>query len=391
MNEVHAHPARPSSRPTSYQPRRRRRVIRARRAVAAALVAFVVVTGWSLSSALRAPGDDTVTKLAEWGRDHGLGPVVTLAESIQYRLNPPVTGGTPDTSILAAGAHGASSPRNTSVSVVSPLPRVPSPVTPALAGEGVWVPTVTSTTGPLVQETYVRPDAVHTSYLTGIAWMSHRLRFALHPGYQDPGTNGFTLADQIMPSEYSTLVATFNGGFKLKDARGGIYDHGTTVGALVPGAASFVVYADGHATVGTWGRDVSLTSDVVYVRQNLQPLISRGRLASNLDGNVESDWGATLGGAYAVWRSGIGVTKTGDLVYAAGDALTVSSLADLLHRAGAVTAMQLDINKAWISYMTYGHSGGHVVPHKLVEFQRPASRYLQPTSRDFIAAYAPSA
>jgi hypothetical protein len=389
MTEVPARPARTTSRPSAYRPGRRRRMVRARRAVAAAVLALIVVTAWSLTSAIRAPGDDTVTKVAEWARDHGLGPVVTLAESVQYRLNPPVTGGTPDTSILSAGAHGASSSRSSTALVVSPLPRVASPVTPALAGEGVWVPVVTSSTGPLVQETYLRPDPVHTSYLTGLAWMSHRLRFGLHPGFQDPGTRGFTLADHVVPAEYPTLVATFNSGFKLKDARGGIYDHGTTVGSLVAGAASFVVYSDGHATVGTWGKDVSLTSDVVYVRQNLQPLITHGTLAANLDGNVETAWGATLGGAYAVWRSGIGVTRSGDLVYAAGDALTVSSLADLLHRAGAVTAMQLDINKAWISYMSYTHSGGRLVPHKLVAFQRPASRYLQPTSRDFIAAYAP--
>src|SRR5664279_3707155 len=110
MNEVHAHPARPTSRPTAYRPGRRRRLVRVRRVLAAVLVAFVAVTGWSLSSALRAPGDDTVTKLAEWGRDHGLGPVVTLAESVQYRLNPPATGGTPDTSILAAGRTARAAP-----------------------------------------------------------------------------------------------------------------------------------------------------------------------------------------------------------------------------------------------------------------------------------------
>ena len=388
MTEVQTRPARPTSRPSSYRLKRRRRV-RVRQAIALVLVTLIVVTSWSIFSALRAPGDDTVTKLAEWGRDHGLGAVVTLAESVQYKLHPPVTGGTPDTSILAAGSqmsgtHGASK------AAAMVLPRMTSPVSPALAGEGVWVPTVNSVGGPLVEQTYVRPDSVHTSYLSGVAWMSHRLRFALHPGYQDPGTNGFTLADQIVPSEYATLVATFNGGFKLKDARGGIYDHGQTFGTLTNGAASLVIYTDGHATVGTWGKDVGLTSDVAYVRQNLQPLVSHGAVVSNLDSNVQSAWGATLGGAYAVWRSGIGVTSTGDLVYVAGDALTVGALADLLHRAGAVTAMQLDINTAWVSYMTYQHSGSHLVPHKLVAFQRPATRYLQPTSRDFISVSEPA-
>jgi len=51
--------------------------------------------------------------------------------------------------------------------------------------------------------------------------------------------------------------------------------------------------------------------------------------------------------------------------------------------------MQLDINKAWVSYMAYSHSGGNATPHKLGDFQRPADRYLSPTSRDFVAVYAP--
>lgn len=399
MIEVEVQPARSSSRPSSSGgPRRRRgrgpkrrptrRRIAVRRTVALVLVVALGLTAWSLGSALAAPtGDDAVTKLAEWARDHGLGPVVTLAETVQYKLNPPVTGGTPDTAQLAAGAHEKVATTG-SAATSSLLPRFSTPVTPALPGEGVWVPVTTSAAGPLVQETFVRPDTVHTSYLAGVVWLSHRLQFVLHPGFEDPGTSGFTQPDAVTPREYAGLVATFNGGFKTKDAHGGIYDHGTTVGTLTPGAASLVIYKDGHATVGTWGSDVSLTPDVAYVRQNLQPLVQNGALVPNLDANVEATWGATIGGAYAVWRSGIGVTRTGDLVYVAGDALTVGSLADLLHRAGAVTAMQLDINKAWVSFMYYSHSGNHMTPHKVGQFQRPADRYLNPTSRDFFAVYA---
>jgi hypothetical protein len=247
---------------------------------------------------------------------------------------------------------------------------------------------VSTAAGPLVQVTYVRPDAVHTSYLTGLAWMSHRMRFVLHPGYEDPGTAGMSQNDLVTRAHYSGLAVTFNGGFKLKDAGGGYYDNGTTIGTLTPGAASFVVYRDGHATVGTWGADVSMTPDVVYVRQNLKPLVQDGVLAPNLDANVQGDWGVTVGGGYAVWRSGVGVTADGDLVYAGGNALTVSALADVLHRAGAVQAMQLDINAAWVSFMFYGNGAHGPVPHKLVAFQRPADRYLSPASRDFIAGYA---
>jgi len=36
-----------------------------------------------------------------------------------------------------------------------------------------------------------------------------------------------------------------------------------------------------------------------------------------------------------------------------GPALSVRTLAELLHRAGAVRAMELDINTEWVSFMTY--------------------------------------
>jgi hypothetical protein len=116
--------------------------------------------------------------------------------------------------------------------------------------------------------------------------------------------------------------------------------------------------------------------------------VTGGKVAANLDSNVQSTWGATIGGAAAVWRSGIGVTAQGDLVYVMGDAMSVSDLADILRRAGAVTGMQLDINQAWVSYMYYTHSGSNAVPHKLGKFQRPVDRYFSHASRDFISVFA---
>ena len=38
----------------------------------------------------------------------------------------------------------------------------------------------------LVQTSHVRPDSVHTSYLTGVAWMSHLDRFAESPAMRSP-------------------------------------------------------------------------------------------------------------------------------------------------------------------------------------------------------------
>ena len=56
------------------------------RALALALVLLVLVTAWSLGRALAAPGtDSTSARLAEWARNHGLGPLVTAAEVALHR------------------------------------------------------------------------------------------------------------------------------------------------------------------------------------------------------------------------------------------------------------------------------------------------------------------
>jgi hypothetical protein len=73
-----------------------------------------------------------------------------------------------------------------------------------------------------------------------------------------------------------------------------------------------------------------------------------------------------------------------------GPTLSVETLAILLQRAGAVRAMELDINPAWVSFMSYNPlpNPNNPAPVKLDNFNQPADRYYQPCSRDFVAAYA---
>ena len=64
---------------------------------------------------------------------------------------------------------------------------------------------------------------------------------------------------------------------------------------LRTGAASFVVYRNGSATVAQWGRDVTMSSDVVSVRQNLDLLVDNGQPVPGLNAADTTQWGATLG------------------------------------------------------------------------------------------------
>jgi Phosphodiester glycosidase len=186
------------------------------------------------------------------------------------------------------------------------------------------------------------------------------------------------------------LLATFNSGFRIASSGGGFYLNGKRQGALVPGVASVVYYADGHIAIGNWDQTVRMHSDVVGVRQNLHLIVSHGKVPSSVDSNVETSWGATLGGGYYVWRSGIGVTAHGRVIFVYGPALNVRELAELLRRAGAVTGMELDINPAWMSFMYYLHDErANPMPVNLLpDQQQPADRYYYLSSRDFTAVYA---
>jgi hypothetical protein len=254
--------------------------------------------------------------------------------------------------------------------------------------------------------TQVRPDSVHTSLLAGLAWMDPQLvRFEVHPGTTEPGGK-WSDPSQVPDGERLDLMAAFNGGFRMRDAKGGFYLDGQTEGELRDGAASFVVYKDGSATVGQWGRDVTMTPDVAAVRQNLDLIVDNGGgppnvagkpsaeaapgvAAPGLDDNRNGAWGDTLGNKVLVWRSGVCVTQTGALVYGYGDGLGALSLSELMMRAGCVRAMELDINKSWTTFNTYGvtayddPSSLHGVK-LLPEQSKGADRYLSADTRDFV-------
>lgn len=380
------------SRAQVTDPRRRRR----RQILIGVLVLIVLFPAVSLGRAVTAPGTDPVAaKAAEWARGHGLGFAVTAAEEIAYKLNPPRTGGTPDLSLLSPPtvpppSGDKPSAGNTSGGKVVPSHSPLATVTqPALPGEGMFQTVVNSNRRPAVQLAYLRPDGVHTSYLAAVTVLSRGVvRYVQHPGHDQPGQLvRWRQADSITPANRSGLAATFNGGFKLQDARGGFYADEHTAGTLVPGAASVVITKDGNLDVGSWNNEVRMSPQVVSVRQNLRLLIDHGTVASNVQANTQSEWGATVKGADFVWRSGLGVDKHGNVINVVGPALSAPSLADLLLRAGAVRAMELDINKTWISTMWYTTTRGQATPHKVLPFQRPADRYFTATSRDFFAAY----
>ena len=401
--------ARPTPRPPQHQRpkrtrwsksphhRRRRRIIGA---IAVALSIFLIWLAVSLGGALTNPalGSSVGARAAEWFRGHGFATVVNWAENEWYSHHQPKIGGA-----LAPGTiHKPKSTTTVPATVTAAHLAPPAPITPIVstspvAGEGQWSPAGRLVHGlPAVYETMLRPSAIHTSYVVGVAWMDTKLLHAtLYSGSQIPGGGPYTHTAPVTPSNATSLVAAFNAGFLMSGANGGYYTDAKTIIPLRVGAASFVVYKNGSSTVGQWGRDVTMTSDVVSVRQNLDLLVDNGQIVPAAYNPSTTAWGATLGNALYVWRSALGVTADGALVYVGGPGLDVLDLATILVHAGAVRGMELDINTDWVNFSTYqpptatGLASGANGTELLAGMTGTPTRYFESWwARDFITMSA---
>jgi hypothetical protein len=353
---------------------------RARRIATIGLCLCGLPTVISYISTVTAPSNSTfVINSFEWLRDNGAAGLAVQAENIYYSLNAPSTGG-PGIRKLAL-KHAAA------VAAIHP-PDIAPVLTPSLHGEGVWVPSEswTGANAP-VQITQFRSDPNYPSMVAGVAWINTaRTWLSLNPGRVEPNVTLPRGAMEVPPASRWRLLATFNSGFKLQDSGGGFAVNGQTYAPMKRGMATLIGYANGHVDVQAWAWGSSVPPGVQFARQNLPLIVENGKPNPNLsDGPA---WGVTVGNAIRVWRSGVGVDKNGNLIYAAADNQTVGSLAEILIRAGAVRGMQLDINSFWVSFITYAQQNAGSPSNLLTDMTRPASRYLSPDDRDFFAVYS---
>jgi hypothetical protein len=393
-----------TGRTSSMRPLRR---IGWRRPLAAGVAACVAWIGVSYGRALTGPGNDSLgIRSTEWLKDHHFAWAVNDVERWWYTHHPPKVGGVPTGAMAHTLAPAGSSPASRPGARAVPstgaglrrLP-VPPPIEPlapdALPGEGQWKPLGQAVGGgPAMYAAFLRPDPVHTSLVTAVAWMDPtRVKFAGYAGVLQPGGGGWQNEAPIPDWLRPQLLAAFNSGFKMRDARGGFYMDGRLARPLVDGAATLVISPDGTPKIGVWGRDFHMGPDVAFARQNLSLIVDGGQPVPGLASDRRALWGYTVGNRVYVWRSGLGVTANGALVYVAGSGLTVETLAGVLARAGAVRAMELDINSAWVDFFSYlppstGQSAADIGVIKLLPDMSPStSDYLTASSRDFIAVF----
>ena len=294
---------------------------------------------------------------------------------------------------LACGSASAFGviPFGTIVAAAVPMTQRPatpvstSEIPPALPGGATWHRASYRVGGASPVLLTTLPSNGSSAYA---AWIDHtRTTLALYPGLSEPRFAFPRGMGEVPYGQRWRLLATFNGGFKSAAASGGFLVNGRVDEPLKRGFGTLAEYRDGRLAILDW-QGHTRPRALVLALQNLAPLVWAGRPTAHVSDSAL--WGATLGGGSAVWRSAVGLTPRGDLIYAAADGQTPASLAGLMVRLGAVRAIELDINPEWPSFIAYARRGGHS-PIKLVpNVQQSAYRYLRPDSRNFFAVYTRS-
>jgi hypothetical protein len=281
----------------------------------------------SLVSMLTQPSDSSLSiRVVEWMRDNGARGLVNRVENFYYSVNAPATGG-PALEALPHQVGSALRSGDHRIHFYRPA-RLRPDIHPALPGEGVWRATFAGGgSRPPALVTQFRPQPLYPHLVAGVAWLDHtRTSTWLYPGLQEPAVQMRSRGPEQVPKELrGKLLATFNSGFKLTDSGGGFATGGHTYAPLKRGLATIVRYRDGRIDITSWNGGPSAGPDLSYARQNLPLIASRGEPNPNLADGPQ--WGATLGNAVAVWRSGVGIDRRGNLIHAAAPQLTLGSLA----------------------------------------------------------------
>jgi len=362
---------------------------RARRVILVACLFCLAVAALSWLPAVTGSRNLGITVASvEWLRSHGGNPIVSQIENWYYTLNEPEKGGPALTSLPQVGVGAAGEGSGEAAKAAYTPPDVEPLIHPVLKGEGVWEKAGAGVGArPPVLLTTFRSDPEYPQFVAGVAWLdSARTELVYTPGLAEPPEPLPGRGPGEVPANLRhRLVATFNGGFPLETSGAGLIYRGKVVETMVNGIATVVRYRDGRTDIVRWDHGPTAPPNIWFAKQNLPPIIYEGKLNPNLSNGPE--WGETVENATRVWRSGLGIDAHGNLMYAAANYQTVESLAKVLQRAGAVRAIELDINEDWTSFISYRRPGGREPSNLLPEMFRSPERYLVPDERDFFALY----
>ncbi|MBU6447525.1 phosphodiester glycosidase family protein [Patescibacteria group bacterium] len=274
---------------------------------------------------------------------------------------------------------------------VNPIP--PNPDFTALAGEGVWhnIQLNVFPNREVMAYTFVRPDFTRSFAIVSIVKMDmSQLMLGSVAGTVEPGGKVGKYGTGKVPKNIirsNNLVAAFDGGFQYRDGAYGMIVGNTTYLPLKNDLGTIAGYNNGKIKIFNYTGQ-NLGNNTTFVRQNGPMLIENGNImVTNPDSRKL--WGRVIGASTYTWRSGIGITRKGNLIFAAGNNLSPQTLAQALRAAGAINAIQLDINPYWVRFNIFNSIGpGKYNSAPLNKDMKDGSKeYLSGYQKDFFYVY----
>jgi len=261
-----------------------------------------------------------------------------IPTSLETRV--PIT--SPTASATVAPTRAPSTPTASAVPIRTPV-----------AVPGTPVPGGVSIPEGIVRLGTVRPDPQRPyAEVELIEIDPSLLQIKMVPGTWEPRpTTGLVGSGVIPQQDWPNLVAAFNGGFAAMHGYYGMMAERKVYLPAREGVATIATYDDGSLQMGTWGKDLQQTSDMVSFRQNCAPLIENGIIAAET-GKLTL-WGLSVSNEVYLYRSGLGIRPDGKLIYAVGKPLSAYTLARALQMAGVQYAMQLDVDEFHVVFITY--------------------------------------
>lgn len=265
----------------------------------------------------------------------------------------------------------------------------------AVPGDGLWSPVQSGTyeanLNLNIVKTTFHPDPNRLYAVATIVKMNmNKLNISAVAGFTEPGGTGNPGPGKVPPEiqKSGSLSAAFNGGFKKNDGHYGMIVGDKVYEPLASGAATLILYKDKKPEIFNY-RGQKINPDALAVRQNGPLLVDNSKISTDEKTWDTQNWGLTITNDMYTWRSGVGVDKQGNFIYACGPSLIPYTLALTLKTAGAVNAMQLDINPAWVRFSLFDYlgNGSYKYESLVSDMINGGEQYLNGFQRDFFYVY----
>lgn len=192
------------------------------------------------------------------------------------------------------------------------------------------------------------------------------------------GTRDPAVGTGKIPKEHrSKAVMAFSGGFQYQHDFCSIVVNGKCLRPMKKSAGTIVVYRDGRVEMGKWGRDYKkVTPGMLYARQGL--LLIDGK---KFNASVPYDIYA-VDSQTRVFRSALGLTRGGKLVYAAGYT-SAKGLAEAMIKVRVIVAVHLDMNAGNATCGIISHTKDKITIERLSKRFKKPDAFLGTHFRDF--------